>query len=177
MTQLEPVSRPRPRPSARAQPNTTSSVVFKWEPFSDLIQEAAPLVRRHWAEVALFTDKLPLDPDWKLALDMDRAGVLHVLTARKDGLLIGYIFNYILRSLFCSVPWATVHGFWIDPLYREGRAGIDLFKENEKGLRDKGAKAVSIESLLHIHADRGTVGRIFEHLGYTRVGELWTKPL
>src|SRR6185369_483724 len=165
MTQLEPASPPRPRPSARAQPEVT----FQWEPFDELIVECAPLVRRHFAEVALFTDKLPLVPDWKMALNLASAGVLHVLTARANGVLIGYIFNLLLPSMFCSVPWATVHGFWIDPLYREGRVGIDLFKKNEEGMRERGAKALSLESMLHIQPERGTVGRIFKYLKYKHV--------
>ncbi len=173
MTQLEPAPQPRPRPSDRARPEA----VFQWEPFGELMAECAPLVRRHWQEVSLFDDKLPLDVDWQMALNLAQAGVLHVLTARKNDTLIGYIFNFLLPSLFCSVPWATVHGFWIDPLYREGRTGIDLFKENEKGMHERGARAISLESLTHIAADRGTVGKIFKRLGYTHVGDLWMKPL
>ena len=161
------------RPSARA----SAAVEYRWERLGDIFTEIVPLIRKHWQEVDWFEGQLPLDPDWKQALDLDRAGVLHLLTVRVDGLLIGYIYSYLLSSVFFSLPWATVQGFWIDPIRRSGWTGVKLFRENERGLRARGARAISIEVLLKIAPERGTVGRILTRLGYTPVGQMYAKVL
>ena len=88
-------SLPHPRPSARARPELT----FQWERFSAIAHEAAPLVRRHWAEVALFQDKMTLDPDWDRAIKLDLAGILRIMTVRHEGALVGFCFNYVISSL------------------------------------------------------------------------------
>ncbi len=174
MTTLHETPSPRPpRPSAREQPEP---VTFQWERLSDILPEAAPLVRRHWREVT-WLDELTLDPDWEKGLAYEQAGVLFILTARKNGHLIGYIFTYLLDSVFFSMPWATVQGFWVAPEHRAGWTGVKLFKENEKGMRERGARAISAEILLKIASDRGTLGRILERLGYTHLGNLFAKVL
>ncbi len=144
---------------------------------SDILPEVAPLVQKHWREVDWFDGRLAFDPDWQKGLQYEQAGVLFILTCRREGHLVGYIFSYILDSMFFSMPWATVQGFWVDPLYRSGWTGIKLFKENEKGLRERGARAISVEILLKIAKDRGTLGRILERLGYTHLGNLFAKVL
>ena len=174
MTTLSEQTLPRPpRPSVPAR---LEQVVYAWERLSDILPEVAPVLRSHWQEVQWFKE-MPLDPDWEKGLAYEQAGVLFILTARKDGRLVGYIFSYILESLFFSMPWATVQGFWLDPLYRGGWTGVRLFKECEKGLRERGAKAISVEILLKIAKDRGTIGRILERLGYTHLGNLFAKVL
>lgn len=131
---------------------------------------------QHWKEVDWFDGRLPLDVDWRRALDLEAAGMLHVLTVRQDH-LVGYIFSYLLDSIFFSQKWATVQGFWLDPLYRQGWTGVKLFKENERGLKALGAIAISVEILMKIAADRGTLGKILDRLGYSPVGNLYAKVL
>ena len=96
---------------------------------------------------------------------------------RHEGHLRGYIFSYILDSVFFSTRWATVQGFWLSPIHRAGWTGVRLFKENERGLQALGAKAISVEILLKIAKDRGTLGKILERLGYQAVGRLYAKVL
>lgn len=164
----------RPRRSGRALPDLT----FQWERFATIAREAAPLVRRHWQEVALFQNQFEVDPDWDRAVKLELAGFLHILTARRDGALVGFCFNYLISSLFYAGKiWATTEGFWLDPLYREGRNGIRLFRENEKGLRERGAVGHTVEIMSHIAADRGTVGKILQRLGYQLAGHTWGKVL
>lgn len=168
---------PRDLPALSETQRAPMPVVFSWEHLSDVLTEIAPLIRRHWQEVDWFDGQLPLDPDWKQALQLDQAGVLHLLTARIDGLLVGYIWSYILPSVYFSLPWATVQGFWVDPVQRAGWLGIKLFKENERGLVERGAKAISIEILMKIASNRGTLGKIVERLGYRHLGNLYAKVL
>lgn len=174
-TPSEPESHPLPRPSAPAQ--TADKPTYQWERLADILPEAAPLIIRHWREVDWFDGQLPLDPDWGRALEYERMGLLHILTVRHEGHLSGYIFSYILDSIFFSTRWATVQGFWLSPVHRSGWTGVKLFRENEAGLRALGAKAISVEILLKIARDRGTLGKILERLGYQPIGVLYAKVL
>lgn len=150
---------------------------YQWEKLADILPEIAPLLRLQWQEVDWFKGQLPLDPNWERCLQYEQAGVLHILTMRREGFLAGYVFTYLLESVFFSKPWATVQGFWVDPVYRAGWAGVKLFKENERGLRERGAVAISVEVLLKIARDRGTLGKLFERLGYRQLGSLYAKVL
>lgn len=172
MTLPEAASPPLPRRSV-PEPRKLD---FQWERLADIAREAAPLVRLHWEEVALFQDKLTFDIDWSRWLVLESAGVLHILTARKDGVLAGFCFSYILPSgLYAGKLWATTEGFWLDPTWREGINGIRLFKETEIGLRERGVTGHTIEIMSHINADRGTVGVILKRLGYEMVGHTYGK--
>lgn len=172
MTLPEAVS---PQPQRRSVP-AQRELKYQWERLADIAREAAPLVQQHWREVALFQDKLDLDPDWDRWLQLEAAGVLHILTARKDGLLAGFVFSYILPSmLYAGKRWATTEGFWLDPIWREGINGIRLFRENEAGLRERGVNGHTIEIMSHIEAERGTVGIILKRLGYQLAGHTWGK--
>lgn len=119
---------------------------------------------------------MTLDPDWDRAIKLDLAGILRIMTVRHEGALVGFCFNYVISSLlYAGLEWATTEGFWLDPLYREGSAGIRLFKENEVGLRKMNVAGHTIEIMSHIAADRGTVGKILNRLGYEIVGHTYGK--
>lgn len=172
MTLLEPASPPLPRPSAPARPETT----YQWERFALIAREVAPLVRQHWREVALFQDSLTLEPDWDRVIKLDFAEVLHILTVRVDGALVGFCFNYLIPSiLYRGHVWATTEGFWLDPIWRAGLIGYRMFRENEKGLRERGCAGHTVEIMSHIAAERGTVGKLLMRLGYQIAGHTYGK--
>ena len=52
----------------------------------------------HWEEVANNKDTIPLDIDWERYRALDDDGSLHVLTARDDGELVGYVMHVIAPS-------------------------------------------------------------------------------
>jgi GNAT superfamily N-acetyltransferase len=141
-------------------------VVFAWEPFSGVIREARPLLERHWQEIALNKERVPLDPDWDTYFELERVGALHVLAARADGLLVGYA-SVIVRPLlhYRSTLGAETDIFWLAPEYREGWTGVRLFREVLRGMKRLGVKRTDITPKLHYEEDRGGVSKILTALG------------
>src|SRR5258708_3980238 len=50
---------------------TASSPVIKWERFGYFAHELPPLFMRHWKEIALNQDEVPLDPNWDRYFEYD----------------------------------------------------------------------------------------------------------
>lgn len=162
------------RPSVRVTPDLT----YQWERLPAISRELPPLFKRHWQEIALNRDKIPLEPDWDRYFDYDRVGILRILTVRSGKTLVGYVFVLVFPHLhYASTLWAQTDIFWLDPSYRAGRAGIRLFTEMEKMLRATGVKAVYVNVKLHFEAGRGTIGKLFERLGYKATEMIYLKTL
>ncbi len=50
-------------------------LAFQIEKLGDVREEAEPLLRRHWEEIAVERDTVPLDPDWDTYARVDAAGM------------------------------------------------------------------------------------------------------
>jgi len=103
-------SRPR---RARSAPE---KLEFAWEPFHRVIEEALPLLKRHYEELGL--DE-PFDPDWRSLMFMERNGRLVIATMRVDGRLVGYcgglLINYLASQSYRVV---MVNALYIEDTYR-----------------------------------------------------------
>lgn len=159
-----------PRASAPARPE------FAWERFSAIAHELPSLFRQHWREIALNQDAVELDPDWDKYLGLEALGILHVLTVRVSGALVGYVFVAVGPHLhYASTKWAVVDMFWLNPVYRFGWTGVRMLIENERHLREIGVKIVHIA--LKLHFKGGRVAKLFKRLGYAPIEEVWAKRL
>lgn len=148
---------------------------LNWERFGLIARELAPLFKRHWREIALNQDKVPLDPDWDRYLNYDLAGFLHCLTARRDGALAGYIFFFVHPHIhYASTPWAQTDIFWIAPEYRGGMTFIRMLNESEAYLKRLGAKVVYLNRKLHFDE---RLGNLFERKGYRPIELVYSKYL
>jgi hypothetical protein len=154
------------------------SITFQFEPFSSIIQEALPLTRLHFDEVALWKDKAPLAPDLDYYFRVEREGRLEFLTARDDGVLVGYIGQVIGMGLhYQTTLWSSCPVFWLDPAYREGRTGIKLFTLMEGRLRERKVKIFELQPVRHFEAERGGVGKILKRLGFEHTSDIYQKWL
>jgi len=168
----------RPEPQPRQLPRASDPVrpEFAWERFSAIIHELRPLFREHWREIALNRDVVSLDPDWERYLALEHAGLLHILTVRVSGALVGYVFVCVGPHLhYASTAWAVVDMFWLNPVYRFGWTGVRMMRDLEKGVRNLGAKVLHISHKLHVKD--GRVSSIFRRLGYRPIEEIWAKTL
>ncbi len=134
------------------------------------------LFRQHWEEIALNKDAIPLDPHWDRYFEYDLLDVLNVLTVRANGVLVGYLFVLVFPHLhYHSTTWAQTDIFWLDPAYREGWAGVRMFREMETHVKARGAKVVKVIVKLFFEAERGTLGKLLKRLGYTNDETIWSK--
>jgi hypothetical protein len=131
---------------------------FKWERFTKLQPELVPLFKRHWKEIALDRDIVPLDPDWDYYLAVDSRQLLHILTARApNGKLAGYIFNIVgSHNHYKSTRFANTEMFYLHPYFRKGWQPVINFK---------------------LHFQDGRVGQFLSRLGYEPTDIVMRKKL
>lgn len=145
--------------------------VYQVERWRDLRREMLPLLKRHWREVALNHEAVPLDIDDEQYDSLDESGTLHILTVRRQGLLIGYHVAIVSGHLHYK---STLHGitdvYWIAPECRHGVTAMRMFQAVERELAKLGVRKLFTATKLHLDQ-----GPLFERLGYRPVERLYAK--
>jgi GNAT superfamily N-acetyltransferase len=149
-------------------------VSFQVESLSDLLGgEIEPLWQRHWEELALDREVVPLDPDYQRYRELDAQGALSTVTMRQNGRLVGYSIMLVAAGLhYKSTLEAQMDIFWIMPEARGRFGGVRLFKAVERELRRRGVKRIYAGSKLHNDSSR-----LFVALGYTPIEAWFSKML
>lgn len=133
------------------------------EPFMSQREELLPLLPKHWEELAIYKDRMPLDPMWEVYDAHEQSGVLIYVALRKAGALIGYFIGMITpglhyrRTLTCKMDIA-----YVLPEHR-GKAGRVLFDAVKAELKRRGVALWWVGSKDH-HPIEG----FFESLGFER---------
>jgi hypothetical protein len=83
-------------------------ITFQEESAVAIQDELNPLLKLHWKEIARNTDKIKLNVDWSSYKTVEDAGMLHTVTARADGVLIGYIVSMVAPN-FHYCDWIMAH--------------------------------------------------------------------
>jgi len=163
-----------PRPSDARPPRVSASLSLNWgiEPFANIARELPPLFETHWAELEQDGFGLPLNPDWDLMFDMAQLGRLHVMTARWEKHLVGYIFNFVLPHIYTKKDLqAQIHLFYLHPNYRD-EPGFLLrwFRANDEFLETLGVKKI-----YGMTKNNSKAGVIFKRMGYVAVETAWAR--
>ena len=152
----------------------TSSVCFQIEKWGDALPELGPLFHELWADVAVDQDRFTAKCDEAKYAALEQAGILHLVTARTEGKLIGYFLMFV-------TPNAHYHGaglmgftdmFYLRPEFRRGNTGMKMFAFMEQTLRDKGV--VKLYTSHKLHRDRGPM---LKALGYKPTDMVYSKVL
>ena len=143
------------------------------ESFIERLPELKPLLPLHWAELALDTDKVPLDPQYEIYFERERLGELLFVVLREKGELIGYFIGFIAPGLhYKTCLTCTMDIFYVHPDKRGGRAGIKLFKFVEEELKRRGVDRWFVGSKLKLDASW-----LFDYLKFERVEVYYSKWL
>lgn len=147
-------------------------IEFRQNTLLELYNEGLPeIIQNHWDEVGVNKEKCPLSVDWQKYSDIEKTGMLWLMGARKDEKLVGYVSFIILPHLHYSTTLHAVN----DAIYINSNCrglGIKLIKEAEKALAKETAQRgypyirIIYHTKLHVENTRGTLSRVFEHLGY-----------
>lgn len=149
---------------------------FHWQRFAEIAHELPPLFTRHWREIALNQDLVPLAPDWDRYYALDIQGVLRILTVRVEGQLVGYAFLLFGPHLhYATTPWGQGDMFWLDPIYRQGWTGVRLFKELIRACREWDGAILQLGVKLHFQNNR--VAKLLERLGFKPVETVYALRL
>ncbi len=145
-------------------------ITYQMEPWKSFIQEAKFILPRHWEELALDKDKVPLDPIYEIYDTKDSKDEVMVITVRELGKLIGYFIGFISPALhYRSCLTCTMDIFYIVPESRGSNCGFGLFKEVEKECKKRGVQRLFVGSKMH-----KDIAFLFNKLGYTEVERYFT---
>lgn len=149
-------------------------ITFKLEKFDEVFWDAQELFKQHWEEIALDKDFIPYSPNIDAYKALEAANILFVVTARQDGLLIGYYCGLIMPHLHYSTTLMQHSDvFFIAKTHRKGTTGIRLLREAEKYMKQRGVvKSYMMAKVAHKPAQA-----VLEYLGYTHVEKIYTKRL
>jgi len=143
------------------------------ESFEERLEEFKPLFPIHWEELALNKDKVPLDPQYDLYIDRERAGELLFVTLRKKGEAVGYFIGFIAPGLhYKTCLTCSMDIFYVHPEHRGSSAGKQLFRFVENELRRRGVDRWFVGSKNHKDASW-----LFESLEFDLCETYYTKWL
>jgi GNAT superfamily N-acetyltransferase len=146
-------------------------ITFAVESLTERLEELKPHFPRHWEELALDKDKVPLDPQYDIYLARDAQGEVMFIAGRDAGRLVGYFVGFIAPGLhYRTCLTLTEDIFWIAPEFRGHGGGLQLFKAVEAEARRRGVQRMFVGSKLHKDASW-----LFERLGYTEVERYYSK--
>ena len=149
---------------------------YQKERFVDIITELPEIFYKHWDEIALDKDTIPLNPAWDEYTRLEAIGVLHVTTARDEGRLAGYIFSLVHPHLHYKQSLTA----YTDLMYlrREYTRGFGVFRyaslirHSEKMLRDLGVQKRYL--MTKVYHD---LTPLFARLGYRFIEKISAKLL
>ncbi len=146
-------------------------ITFSVEPFSSIKDEIKGLWQKHYDELILDKEKFVLDPDIEQYEAIERNKLLHITVARKNGIMVGYIFAILGRHLhYKNIIFASHDLYYVLPEFRAPRAFKRLMLASENSLKSKGINYLHSRTKL-----RKSALRSFEALGWKPIETTLTK--
>jgi GNAT superfamily N-acetyltransferase len=105
---------------------------------------------------------------------MDAKGILHILTLRDEGRMVGYYLAFVFPHVhyFSSGLMSFTDVYYVQPRYRRGEYGVALLTEAERTLRDRGVTKAYLSC--KVHKD---LTPLFELLGWHKTDYAFSKML
>jgi GNAT superfamily N-acetyltransferase len=152
---------------------STARVTFQRENLENFLDDARPLLERHWAEIAEYGD-IALDPDVDRYQTLENAGCLRIYTLRLDHRLIGYaVFLLSAHLHYKSSTHAYGDVLFIDPEHRRGLLATRLIEYTETELRKDGVQVVHH----HVKVQHPALGVVLGRMGYRHVEQNFQRRL
>lgn len=141
------------------------------EAISSVAEEIASLSVRNYKETGLYTD-LEYNPDWKMYLDYELVDCIRVITARYDGVLVGYAI-YLINTFKHNkdVYYADLDTIWIAEAFRSGFLAIKMMKLGEKEVKDR-VLFITATSVIN-----KPIGKLLEFMGFKPAEVLYHKTI
>lgn len=112
------------------------------ETMESCLPELLGLWPRHWEELALFKDRIPLRPQVDEYIRRNRIGSLFLATVRWNGRLAGYFICQVAAGFhYGETLTGTTDIYWIDPELRQRGLFLPLYRCVERELRRRGVVA------------------------------------
>lgn len=118
---------------------------FKYDvPVNLFLDEAKDILYRHWEELAVNKDKIPLSPDKEKYHQLQEVGVIkNIVVYNEKDEVVGYSVLLIQPALHYSCDvFAHVDIIYVDKQYRESSLGARLLLATENIAKENGASVI-----------------------------------
>lgn len=113
-------------------------IEYNEEKFEEVIEELKPLLNDHYEEIAIYQDKIDLNPNYEMYKALEDLGNLHVLTARDEGRLVGYCVTFIQsHPHYIDHLFAANDILYIMPDYRHTELAPNMLNVLEEIMKEK----------------------------------------
>lgn len=107
---------------------------------------------------------LPFGPNLEAYEALERSGALLIITARRDGELIGYCLAAIHRHLHYEAVCGFEDSYYLTPAERRGTSGYKLLAETLKAMKRRGCREGYIQT-----RDSPSIAPLLERLGMKKL--------
>lgn len=116
-------------------------ITFQIESFEQCVPELRVLFLTHHAELGLFRDRMPLDPDYPEYVRREREGSLFLTTGRWNGKIVAYYCAQVRPGFhYKSTFTGTMDIAYVVPEERNRGLALPLFRHTERELQRRGVK-------------------------------------
>jgi GNAT superfamily N-acetyltransferase len=149
------------------------TTTYQVEAFDQCWEEINALLPAHYDEIAIHKDLIPLAPDWKQYKDAADAGVLHIVTCRIDGHIVGYVVAFVRpHAHYVTTLHAFTDIFWLHPDHRRGGIGIEMLQFYEVTLSYRGVVRAYIGTKTFFD-----LSKLFKRLGWEHIEMCFAKVM
>jgi GNAT superfamily N-acetyltransferase len=141
-------------------------LTFQVETWADIWRDGQEIFKIHYDELALHKDEMPMGLDNDFYTDLQNRNFLLVVTARRDGKLIGYYVGIVIAHHPHNKDAgkvATCDMFYLLPKQRKGGAGAKLLMAAENALRENGVVKATISTKANFES-----GPLLDALGWEK---------
>lgn len=117
---------------------------YQHENYHDVIEELKPHLHEHYKEIAMYQDKIDLDPNYEAYCTAQDNNMLYVYTMRDEDELVGYnIFFVQTHPHYNSNMFAVNDIVYITPNYRHSLDTFKFFNYCENDLKGLGVDVIT----------------------------------
>jgi GNAT superfamily N-acetyltransferase len=147
-------------------------ITYKSENPYDIKEELIPIAAKHYEEDPR-AKAIPIDVDWVLYSEAYEAGQIATMSARDEGVIVGYVTAVIKNHQHTKdSKMALMDSIYVEDSYRNKGVAKDLIIEMEESLIDAG-----VEWFNATFRDEATAEGVLGGLGYAKVECVFGKSL
>lgn len=121
-------------------------ITYQTEAYHEVIEDLKEILPQHYEEVALYRDKIDLNPDYDFYEDgYYEANSIHFFTARDNGKLVGYVVTMIYPNPhYKDHIYAVNDLLYVLPEYRHTEVAVQMLKQFEQEMKDLGVSVMTM---------------------------------
>ena len=150
---------------------SSKEVSYQEETYDESINDIKKIIDDHYEEIALYKDKIKLNPNFDFYEQADKNDTIRFYTARVEDNLVGYMVTFVAKHPhYDDHIFANNDIIFLDKEYRNLSAGRGLISFAENKLKEEGVSVFNINTKVHQPFDN-----LMLSLGYDCVDRIYGK--